>query len=334
VLAMACRVSYATTMPISHKNNLFQSRRLVIRKSMSRDAIKPFPALLFEILSRDEFSDIITWLPDGKAFTVHDRQKFIEVVSPCYFQETKFGSFLRKLNRWGFCRTVTASKFGAFYHKYFLRDYPSLCSKIRYERRYNRMRVEEETWKRDQKSIISESTKEVTAKTEASKSCQHNDEIHGFYEVLDFNNAKCKFKSEKNVEGNTKTNFECKVDELIAKVKGDTKNDQLIERGISSRESNVFDQKIFKGEDNNCKQYILAASPIFSCNVPTVDNTSKNLSKDSFSTSHEEHNSSFESYPLKCDVESSMETSTLSSTESVLYYNNLKAKRAHNMERD
>ena len=53
-----------------------------------------------EILSNEEYIDIIHWLPHGKGFIIADKKLFADVVLPKYFKKAKFTSFTRKLNRW------------------------------------------------------------------------------------------------------------------------------------------------------------------------------------------------------------------------------------------
>jgi len=105
------------------------------RKCMSN---VPFPHQLHDILSNESYSDIITWLPHGKAFVVLDKKKFTEIVSPNYFKETKYESFTRKLNRWNFVRISKGPDAGSFEHEYFLRDDVPKCSKIRCQKKYER----------------------------------------------------------------------------------------------------------------------------------------------------------------------------------------------------
>jgi hypothetical protein len=42
-------------------------------------------------------SDIMSWLPHGRAFLVHDTDKFVAHILPKYFNQTKWGSFARQL---------------------------------------------------------------------------------------------------------------------------------------------------------------------------------------------------------------------------------------------
>lgn len=98
----------------------------------------PFPQQLFDILSKEEYKYIISWLPHGKSFFVHNKKKFVELVSPHYFKETKFESFTRKLNRWGFVRISKGPEIGAFQHEFFLRDDVSKSSRIRCQKKNDR----------------------------------------------------------------------------------------------------------------------------------------------------------------------------------------------------
>ena len=60
-----------------------------------------FPQKLMTILADPLNQDAISWLPDGKAFVIRDREMFAEVVMPkCFSRKAKFSSFTRKLNRW------------------------------------------------------------------------------------------------------------------------------------------------------------------------------------------------------------------------------------------
>jgi len=61
-----------------------------------------FPQKLMSILSNGEFEDIISWMPDGKSFSIRNKDSLILVLRSYNFQETKFDSFRRKLHRWGF----------------------------------------------------------------------------------------------------------------------------------------------------------------------------------------------------------------------------------------
>lgn len=70
-----------------------------------------------KILSTNAYSDIISWLPHGKGFLLLQKRRFAEEVLPKFFKQSKFASFTRKLNRWGFVRVTRGPEMGAYYHK-------------------------------------------------------------------------------------------------------------------------------------------------------------------------------------------------------------------------
>ena len=64
-----------------------------------------FPRALHDLLENAEMTgdaSIVSWRPSGVAFKVHKRDEFMKKVLPKYFRQTKFKSFVRQLNLWGF----------------------------------------------------------------------------------------------------------------------------------------------------------------------------------------------------------------------------------------
>lgn len=90
-----------------------------------------FPWKLHEMLQDCEVngtSDIVSWLPDEKEFKVHKVTEFVGKILPQYFKQTKYKSFQRQLNLWGFERvTENGPEKGAYFHKHFLKEQPALC---------------------------------------------------------------------------------------------------------------------------------------------------------------------------------------------------------------
>lgn len=86
-----------------------------------------FPLKLQEMLSRDELSDIISWMPHGRAWKVHKPKAFEEKVIPQFFVCCKYSSFVRQANGWGFRRMSQGADRNAYYHRYFLRGRADLC---------------------------------------------------------------------------------------------------------------------------------------------------------------------------------------------------------------
>jgi len=103
-------------------------------KQESKTEVKPdkvkknFPEKLYAILEKPENSDILKWLPGGKAFIVMDKKRFASEILPAYLKQSQFTSFTRKLCRWKFVRVPRGPFMGAYYHKLFRRDHPTLCN--------------------------------------------------------------------------------------------------------------------------------------------------------------------------------------------------------------
>jgi len=94
---------------------------------------KVFPERLMDILNDETLADTVTWLPHGRSFVIIRPDKFTEEVLPKYLppvdarSSTKYPSFTRKLNRWGFRQATRGPDTGAFQHHLFRRDQPELC---------------------------------------------------------------------------------------------------------------------------------------------------------------------------------------------------------------
>ena len=99
-----------------------------------------FPQVLHQILSMTEYQAIVHWLDDGRSFIIEDKRRFALEILPKYFESSLFHSFTRKLNRWGFNRANSRSNFQElmFESKFFIRDDPELCLRMRCKSREGR----------------------------------------------------------------------------------------------------------------------------------------------------------------------------------------------------
>ena len=71
------------------------------------DASALFPFQLYDLLSdatKEGFESVVSWLPEGDAFRVNEKQPFESQILPKYFKQTKFKSFQRQLNLYSFTR--------------------------------------------------------------------------------------------------------------------------------------------------------------------------------------------------------------------------------------
>jgi hypothetical protein len=61
---------------------------------------RKLPAKLNAILDDETIQHIISWLPHGRAWKVHDSYLFVRQVMPKYFDNANFNSWIRLINAW------------------------------------------------------------------------------------------------------------------------------------------------------------------------------------------------------------------------------------------
>jgi hypothetical protein len=89
-----------------------------------------FPLRLHRLLDSTEKtgkSCIVSWLPGGKSFRVHDRAVFANKVLPLFFGTSKYKSYQRNLNLWGFRTVPKGPEKGRCFHPRFQKGLPNLC---------------------------------------------------------------------------------------------------------------------------------------------------------------------------------------------------------------
>jgi len=96
------------------------------QKKKTKNAISglkmTFPTQLMQILSCEEYKDIVAWTDDGMAFLIKDKDEFIQTVLHRHFHGRKYDSFIRKLYRWNFRRINHGVNERAFYNKDFMKE--------------------------------------------------------------------------------------------------------------------------------------------------------------------------------------------------------------------
>lgn len=94
---------------------------------------KTFPKKLFTLLEQsdtDGYSHIISWLPYGNAFKIHDEKLFEKYVLNKHFR-SKLESFKRQLYVYGFKKiSKRCSNSGAYFHEHFLRSQQDSSIKV------------------------------------------------------------------------------------------------------------------------------------------------------------------------------------------------------------
>eukprot|EP00578_Thalassiosira_sp_NH16_P008397 CAMPEP_0181116562 /NCGR_PEP_ID=MMETSP1071-20121207/22023_1 /TAXON_ID=35127 /ORGANISM="Thalassiosira sp., Strain NH16" /LENGTH=558 /DNA_ID=CAMNT_0023200827 /DNA_START=163 /DNA_END=1839 /DNA_ORIENTATION=- len=94
-------------------------------------SVPTFPAKMHAILTNPELADVVGWAPHGRSWRILKPRDFEIRVLPKYFEHSKFSSFVRQANGWGFRRMSQGYDKNAYYHEYFLRAMPWLCKKMR-----------------------------------------------------------------------------------------------------------------------------------------------------------------------------------------------------------
>jgi hypothetical protein len=95
---------------------------------------EPFPEKLHRMLHEvEEAGDvgIISFFAHGRAFGIHDLERFVSDVMPKHFKQSRLSSFQRQLNLYGFTRIISGPDTGGYYHELFLQGRPSLCVHMR-----------------------------------------------------------------------------------------------------------------------------------------------------------------------------------------------------------
>lgn len=93
-----------------------------------------FPLKMHQLLQEAENrgeSHIISWLPDGRSFKVHDKKTFTNQIMPNFFGSSKLKTFQRNLNLWGFKTVSKGPQKGACSHSSFLQGLPDLCANMK-----------------------------------------------------------------------------------------------------------------------------------------------------------------------------------------------------------
>eukprot|EP00534_Pseudo-nitzschia_fraudulenta_P002055 CAMPEP_0201122042 /NCGR_PEP_ID=MMETSP0850-20130426/5769_1 /ASSEMBLY_ACC=CAM_ASM_000622 /TAXON_ID=183588 /ORGANISM="Pseudo-nitzschia fraudulenta, Strain WWA7" /LENGTH=347 /DNA_ID=CAMNT_0047388625 /DNA_START=347 /DNA_END=1390 /DNA_ORIENTATION=+ len=97
------------------------------------DKPNQFPCKLYDMLDAAEKRNeehVISWIRGGRAFKVHNRNIFIEEYMKRMFNQTKFKSFQRQLNLWGFERVQSGPDKGSYFHPLFIKSERECCQRL------------------------------------------------------------------------------------------------------------------------------------------------------------------------------------------------------------
>lgn len=130
--------------------------------------VVPFPFRLHEMLCNVESKNngsIVSWLPDGNHFKVHDPRRFVEVVIPSAFKQKSLKSFQRQLHLYGFQRVHEGPDKGAYFHEKFLRNDRDLSLTISRTKAPKRSRIVPTKSDDPNKKFVSNTRKRNNIKT-------------------------------------------------------------------------------------------------------------------------------------------------------------------------
>mmetsp|Transcript_20275 Transcript_20275/g.22018 ORF Transcript_20275/g.22018 Transcript_20275/m.22018 type:complete len:401 (+) Transcript_20275:288-1490(+) len=80
-----------------------------------------FPQRLFLLLEKEN-RGIVDWVEHGACFRIIDHRKFVRIIIPKYFKQSKFTSFQRQLNIYGFKKLLRGDDKGSYFHPHFQRN--------------------------------------------------------------------------------------------------------------------------------------------------------------------------------------------------------------------
>lgn len=99
-------------------------------KTGKRGAPQAFAYILYSILENEPV-EIASWSEDGKSFSVHDGDRWANLVLQKYFRHTNQSSFQRQLNLYGFRKVKKGPNRGAYEHLSFLRGRRDLLGNVK-----------------------------------------------------------------------------------------------------------------------------------------------------------------------------------------------------------
>mmetsp|Transcript_4603 Transcript_4603/g.10214 ORF Transcript_4603/g.10214 Transcript_4603/m.10214 type:complete len:371 (+) Transcript_4603:1904-3016(+) len=110
-----------------HTYRDFSMHNITCDLTLSKRSTTNFPAKLHLIISDPANADIITWMPHGRSWKILDQYRLMKEVVSKYFVQTKYESFRRQINGWGFKRLHQSGPDSrSYYNEFFLRGLPHL----------------------------------------------------------------------------------------------------------------------------------------------------------------------------------------------------------------
>jgi len=135
-MSSVSNLMHASSLPITHPS---------YPRTGKRGVPQQFPRRLYEMLEEESSQTssqhcerTIKWSKSGRAFNIADTKKFADIILPKYFKTSKFSSFQRNLNLYGFCKIRRGPDADMYAHPNFIRGSPTNLSQLRKESSLNR----------------------------------------------------------------------------------------------------------------------------------------------------------------------------------------------------
>jgi hypothetical protein len=116
------------------KKKLATAAAKLYKPKKSRTKALSFPVKLHRMLEAVENEgrqSIVSWNIDGTSFQVHNIERFVTEVLPKHFKQSKYKSFQRQLNFYGFKRVTSGPDEGCYGHPAFVGGNEELCRTIK-----------------------------------------------------------------------------------------------------------------------------------------------------------------------------------------------------------
>ena len=76
-----------------------------------------FPSKLEAMLSNPKFAHVVSWMPHGRSWKVHNIHMFVKQVVPGFFEYNNYKRFIRLVNAWGFRCILKGPDRKSYYHE-------------------------------------------------------------------------------------------------------------------------------------------------------------------------------------------------------------------------
>jgi hypothetical protein len=124
-------MSNTTTEKTTAPGSAITTTKVLVHQRDNRQGMH-FPWKLHQLLEKTGkgHSSVVSWFPGGKAFKVHKKEDFCNELMPAFFNSSKYKTFQRSLNLWGFKSVSRGPDKGACYHQFFVRGNADLCKNM------------------------------------------------------------------------------------------------------------------------------------------------------------------------------------------------------------